>query len=808
MNRPALVFHPLKSPLARRLIVAIVLFSACVIVVMTAIQLDQRYRQELARVEAQFAQIDATHLPSLARSLWATDAEEVRLQVDGMTRLRNVAYVAVHEDGRLLADAGRRDWTRTIERRYPVRYAYDGQAREVGTLTVVAALDPIHQQLYDRAVHDLLGNALTISLVTIFLFALFHQQVTRHLAAIVAHLRRADPAVAVAPLVLARTPPAEADELDVLVAASHDMQLKSRAALGALRDSEARVRLLLDSTAEAIYGVGLDGVCMFANPACVRMLGYASEDDLIGCRIHERIHHTHADGRPYPADACAVRLAMLDGQACHRDDEVHWRADGSSFPVEYWSHPMTRDGRLVGAVVTFIDISRRKVAEAELHRRAYYDDLTGLPNRMLFGDRLRQALVDAQRHQHTVVLMMLDLDRFKVVNDTLGHAAGDALLDTVAARLRDSLRDTDTVARLGGDEFALLFTRVADLGQVVHLAERVLAQFSQPATIGGHEVFSTASVGIVRYPDDCADAESLLRFADAALYHAKEAGRNNYQFYSREMTASAQERLRLETELRQALGRGELFLHYQPQVDARSGRITGAEALLRWRTRAGLAVSPAQFIPLAEDTGLIVPIGEWVLQTACAQLRRWRDAGHTDLVLSVNVAPRQLRDPRFQNVVAQAVAAAGIPPAALELEITEGLLLENCAGTRAMLDAIKALGASLAIDDFGTGYSSLSYLRRFPIDRVKIDQSFVRELAVDGDALAIVRAIVALARAMRLDVIAEGVETAAQLARLTDEGCHAYQGYLFAPPLDADAFAAWLAAQPPARALSTDAAGA
>jgi diguanylate cyclase (GGDEF)-like protein/PAS domain S-box-containing protein len=545
------------------------------------------------------------------------------------------------------------------------------------------------------------------------------------------------------------------------------------------------VRLLLDSTSEAIFGVDTEGICTFANPACVRMLRYASEDDLVGKCIHELIHHTYPDGRPYPMHDCAVRIATLSGQASHRNDEVHWRADGSSFPVEFWSHPMYKDGALVGTVVAFIDISEQKQAEEELHRLAYYDSLTGLPNRVLFNDRLHQALADARRRQRLVALMLLDMDRFKVVNDTMGHEAGDNLLSEIGARLQRCIREGDTVSRLGGDEFALVFADVGAAQHVAQLAQSVLSQFEMPVIVGGREIFSGASIGIALFPEDTEDADSLLKFADSAMYHAKESGRSNYQFYSREMTASVQARLRLETDLRRALDNGELFLRYQPQVDAARNRITGVEALLRWRGPSGEVISPAEFIPLAEETGLIVPIGRWVLETACAQLRRWRDAGHVELSLSVNVASRQFRDLMFPGTVGDAVAAAGIPPQLLELELTESILLEHSDDTRRTLDALKQLGVTLAIDDFGTGYSSLSYLKRLPIDRVKIDQSFVRDLATDSDDLAIVRAIISLARAMRLGVIAEGVETVEQLATLRREDCHDYQGYLFAHPLDA-----------------------
>lgn len=787
MSQPRVFAHPLESPLARRLIIAIVLFSASITLVMTALQLYQEYRHDLAGIEAQFRQIGEVHLPSLTQSLWATNHKEVQLQLEGLLRIPNIVYAAVEESGQPRTAAGRASTPHAIERHYPMRYAHRGRLLEIGTLTVVASLDNIYQELLREAISILLSNALRTFLVALFVFVLFHRLVTRHLTAVAQHLRSADPTAPAAPLALARAPRPRPDELDVLVTAANDMQRRSFATLNALRDSEARVRLLLESTSEAIYGVDTQGICTFANPACVRMLGYASENDLVGKRIHELMHHTLPDGRPYPFESCAVRLATLSGQSSHRNDEVHWRADGASFPVEYWSHPMYQNGELVGTVVTFVDISEQKQAEAALHRLAYYDSLTGLPNRVLFNDRLHQALSEARRHQRFVALMLLDLDRFKVINDTMGHETGDALLREIADRLKHSVRGGDTVSRLGGDEFALVFADIGSLQDVAQLAQNLLAQFAAPVGINGREIFTGASIGIAVYPTDTDDADSLLKFADSAMYHAKEGGRNAYQFYSHEMTARVQARLRLETDLRRALEKSEFFLNYQPQVDARDNRITGVEALLRWRDSDGSLIPPAQFISLAEDTGLIVPIGKWVLDAACAQIKRWHDAGHAGLIMSVNVAPRQFRDPLFLDTVRRAIASSGIPPQALELEITESILLEHSEDTRRTLDALKAIGVTLAVDDFGTGYSSLSYLKRFPIDRVKIDQSFVRDIAADADDLAIVRAIIALARALRLAVIAEGVETAEQLELLRRDGCHDYQGYFFARPMDADA---------------------
>ena len=790
MSHVSSFFHSMKSPLARRLIIAIVLFSASITLVMTAIQLYNQYQRDLAGIEVQFRQIEEVHLRSLTQAVWATNDKETQLQLEGLLKLPSIAYVAVEEVGgarkNVQTQAGQRRAGQSIERRYAMHYDYLDKPRHIGTLTVVATLDEIYRQLLQQGISILLNNAFHTFLVAIFVFGLFHRLITRHLAAVAGHLRDLEPGVAVAPLDLARAASTTPDELDVLVTATNQMQAKGYAALAALSDSEARVRLLLESTAEAIYGTDMDGICTFANPACVRMLGYTSEEALVGKDIHDLIHHTHLDGRPYPFKDCAMHIATLNGQACHRKDEVHWRANGSGFPVEYRSHPMYKDGELVGSVVTFVDISAHQLAEAELHRLAYYDNLTGLPNRPLFNDRLHQAVADAKRRGTFVAVMLLDIDRFKVINDTMGHEAGDRLLQEIAMRLKNGVREGDTVARLGGDEFALVLAGVADMHGVSHLAENVLSRFAAPITIDGREVFTGASIGVALYPTDTSDTESLLKFADSAMYHAKESGRNNYQFYSHEMTTSVQARLGLETDLRHALERNEFFLHYQPQVDAAHGRITGVEALLRWRNGSGAIISPAEFIPLAEETGLIVPIGDWVLETACRQLKRWHEAGHTTLTMSVNVASRQFREPLFGQDVGRIFAATRVLPSAIELEITESLLLENNEETRRTLDQIKVLGATLAIDDFGTGYSSLSYLKRFPLDRVKIDQSFVRDLGSDPDDLAIVRAIVALSRSLKLDVIAEGVETEEQLALLRSEGCDEYQGYLFARPMDAD----------------------
>jgi len=433
------------------------------------------------------------------------------------------------------------------------------------------------------------------------------------------------------------------------------------------------------------------------------------------------------------------------------------------------------------------EISERKRAEERLNYMAHYDQLTGLPNRILFNDLLKQAMIEAAAHERLVALMFLDLDRFKTINDTLGHETGDALLKAVAERLRDCLRRGDTVARLSGDEFALVFADMAHIDDASRLAQKILDRFTTPFRIGERDLFITSSIGITLYPFDQDDANTLLKNADAAMYRAKEQGRNNYQFYTSEMNVRALERLSFETNLRQALERDEFILHYQPKVDLVTGNVIGMEALLRWQNPELGLVSPAEFIPLAEETGLIVAIGEWVIRTACKQNKAWQAAGLPFLRISVNLSARQFKEKNIVERVAQALKETGLEARYLELELTESLL-QTPETTITPLKELHALGIHLSIDDFGTGYSSLSYLKRFPIDTLKIDRSFVRDITTDADDAAIANAIITMAHSLGMYVVAEGVETGEQLAFLCQRKCDSMQGYYFSKPLPADAF--------------------
>jgi diguanylate cyclase (GGDEF)-like protein len=434
------------------------------------------------------------------------------------------------------------------------------------------------------------------------------------------------------------------------------------------------------------------------------------------------------------------------------------------------------------------DVTANRQAQERLNYLAYHDELTGLPNRSLYNDRLSQAMIEARRQGRYVGVMLLDIDHFKMVNDTMGHDAGDELLRDIGKRLSVCLRESDTVSRFGGDEFGLVLADMADPRDAIFVAQKMLDSFAPPFFVGGRELFVGPSFGITIYPVDSDDPDGLVKNADSAMYHAKAQGRNNFQFYSAELTARAQSRLDMETSLRRALERREFLLHYQPKFSLETGEMTGVEALIRWQHPALGMVSPRDFIGIAEESGLILPIGEWVLLAACQQVKGWHDEGFAQVKLAVNLSTKQFRQSRLKDTLAVVLAETGFDPRNLEFEITESVLMENTTAVSEVLAELKAMGISISVDDFGTGYSSLSYLKRFPIDALKIDRSFVRDIPADHDDAAIVRAIIAMSRSLRMKVIAEGVETDEQQQFLRAEGCDEIQGYLSGRPVPPEEF--------------------
>ena len=680
------------------------------------------------------------------------------------------------------------------------------------------------------------------------------------------------------------------------------------------RETEEKYALLLNSTAEAIYGLDLSGNCTFCNPACLNLLGYQSADQLLDKNMHWLMHHHRADGTIYPEEECSIYVAVREGRRSHVSTELLWRADGSSFPAEYWSYPIYRHGKLTGAVVTFLDISERKQAERALRDSeetyrsvfenaifgifrsrpdgtlldvnpammkmlgydskdellsknlardiyidpaarervmkgyeegdrvdgiettwkrkdgtvittrlcggmvsgesgegrhfevivediterkaaeqrvqflAYYDSLTELPNRTLARDRIAVAVANARRLKTKVAVFLIDIDHFKSINDSLGHTTGDLLLQRMGERLRATIREQDTVARLGGDEFLAVLNAVRGSDEIAGMADRVLRTIAGGFVIHDRPQATTCSIGISVFPDDGDEAETLIKNADTAMYVAKDSGRNTWQIFSGDMHTTVVERWQLQNSLPQALESDQLFVVYQPQVDIRTGRISGAEALVRWNHPEMGSIPPEKFIGLAENSGLILPLGEWVLRTACSQALNWQQEGLPPLPVAVNVSAVQLRKQGFAELVEQVLKETRLPPECLDLELTESLLISNADKMLSVMRSLRSLGVKLTIDDFGTGYSSLSYLNKFPVQKLKIDRSFVQDLGTNRDSSAITTTIISLAKAINLTVLAEGVETESQLAYLRANGCDEVQGFYFGMPLEADVF--------------------
>jgi len=707
---------------------------------------------------------------------------------------------------------------------------------------------------------------------------------------------------------------------------SNELRRRSEALFKAQQEIgllEEKHRMILESSAEGIFGFDARGDCTFINPAAARMLGLESADSLLGCNIHQAIHHKRPDGSEYPDEECRSYLAMRQGIATHVDDEVYWRTDGSSFPVEYRAVPIIKDGQTIGGVTTFDDITARRTIENELRKlqraveqspvaviitatdgtieyvnpcfekntgyrrdevlgenvrilksdrnpgsvfsdlwksllagnnwtgefcsrrkdgsyfwerafmspvknnagttthylaikeditrereladkiryQAEYDALTGIPNRLLTLDRLAQAIAHGRRSGHKVALLFIDLDNFKLVNDTLGHDTGDRLLVEAADRFRQVIRESDTVGRHGGDEFLIVIENVTQPDAAERVAKDVINRFVPPFQLGGIELHVSPSIGVALFPDDGADSATLLRSADIAMYAAKGAGRNTFRFFLPEMNQAASERLEIERRLAMAIDNHELSVEYQPQIDLASGRVIGAEALLRWDNPALGVVEPERFIPVAEQSGIICAIGAWVLDTACRQLRSWIDeeivgaTGRAEIVdfhIAVNISPRQFRigdrDGDILALVDRLLARYSLPATSLELEITEGVLIHPQGEVRPTLLALHNRGVRLAMDDFGTGYSSLAYLRELPFDVVKIDRSFVRDIALDPEDRGLVQAILSMANSLGMTTIAEGVEEQGQLDFLRRHGCRIVQGYFYGRPMSAERF--------------------
>jgi diguanylate cyclase (GGDEF)-like protein/PAS domain S-box-containing protein len=568
-------------------------------------------------------------------------------------------------------------------------------------------------------------------------------------------------------------------------------------------DDRISARDVLEAAPDALIIVNEAGEIVQMNTSAEELFGFRRAE-LIGKPVETLVPQSYRDVHVSHRDKYhrELRRRPMGG-----GPELHGlRRDGTEFPVEISLAPLASPtGTLVISAIR--DISARTRAEAErnylMRERALYaeisrlarqDALTGLPNRTLLHDRLVNAIAAAQRHGHRIAVVFLDLDRFKRVNDTLGHAFGDQLLQSVADRLRASVRATDTVSRQGGDEFVILLGEAGTREDLEQTVAKILAAVRTPHRVRGRELHVTASLGIAMYPDDGADVETLIKHADIAMYYAKDHGRDDYQFFTQEMNALLVERQALEDSLRGALDRREFLLHYQPKIDLATGRMIGAEALLRWRHPQHGMVKPQRFVPIAEESGLIVPIGQWVLLEACRQAREWQESGLRPVPVAVNISALEFRSKGFLQRVRSILRETRLDPRLLELELTESVLMESLASTAEMLRELKSMGLRLAVDDFGTGYSSLSYLIQFPIDALKVDQSFLREITGAEDVSPIITAVISMGKSLNHRVIAEGVETPQQLAFLRAQRCEEGQGFHFSRPLPADQFRSLLVA--------------
>jgi diguanylate cyclase (GGDEF)-like protein/PAS domain S-box-containing protein len=564
--------------------------------------------------------------------------------------------------------------------------------------------------------------------------------------------------------------------------------IERKAVEDALYVEKERALVTLNSIGDAVLCTDISGNVIYLNLVAESMTGWPREE-AIGKPLSEVFQIIDAATRKTARDP--MKMAVEENKTVGLTVNcVLVRRDGFESGIEDSAAPIhDRAGRVIGAVIVFHDVSAARAMSHQMTHSAQHDVVTNLPNRLLLNDRISQAISLARRQNRPLAVIFLDLDRFKYINDSLGHATGDKLLQSVSKRLLAGVRNSDTVSRQGGDEFVILLSEISHPEDAATSARKLLLSLNAPHSVDGHDLDIAGSIGISAYPEDGEDAETLIKNADTAMYHAKEKGRNNFQFFKPEMNRRALERQSLEGSLRHAIERQEFLLHYQPKVNLLTGQITGVEALIRWQQSDRGLIPPSHFVPIAEDCGLILPIGRWVLREACRQARAWQCAGLPRLPVAVNVSAVEFRDEGFVDGVRTVLSETGLEARCLELELTEGVLMEDAESTAAVLQELKTMGVYLAVDDFGTGYSSLSYLRQFPIDILKIDRSFVQQITADSEDSLIVSAIINMGKSLKHVVVAEGIETQEQKAYLQSQHCEEGQGYFFSRPVPAAHFA-------------------
>ncbi|RMF19103.1 MAG: EAL domain-containing protein [Gammaproteobacteria bacterium] len=783
------------SPLSLRMLGYILLASSVFTLLATGIQVYSDYRSDVSLVESRMNLIETSYREPLARSLWSLDQKLMRVQLEGIHNLPDIVhlYLQIYPDqevelGEIPGQAP------TLQHTIELSYSTEDERFDLGKLTITASLEHIYASLRERIMIILGTQALKTFILSFFILWLFQYLVTRHITHIAGYAEKLNLNRLDQPLVLNRKPSrGEPDELERLQEALNRMRVTLKREIEKQQQDAAEIRKLsqaIEQSPSSVLICNRDWRIVYANRKFTEITHY---------ELNELLNR-------HPKELTPLSQDSVDNESQWRNienqvertgkwqGEMHsTRKGGERFWEQVVITPIREEGDTATRhyLIMGEDISVRKRYEQQLLRQANYDLLTGLPNRLLALDRLKLALTQAKRDNNRVGIMFLDLDNFKTINDTLGHDAGDTLLIEASRRISGSLRGSSTVSRLGGDEFLIILPNLDDATGAERVAERILNAFRPAFSLGGQDVFVSTSIGIALFPDDSDNSSALLQHADAAMYQAKNKGKSAYHRYTPDIHETSHERLKLETLLRKALNRNELLLHYQPIVELPSRRITRVEALIRWDNPEHGLIPPDKFIPLAEESGVIISIGAWVIHTACRAARRWREVTGEDLAIAINVSPRQFRDPGFVDTVRAALNEHELPGSSLELEITERLLLDDSIETQSILRALDEMGVKLSVDDFGTGYSALSYLKSYPFDTLKIDRSFINDITVEEEDEALVNAIITMAHSLGLDVIAEGVEDESQLAFLIEKGCDMAQGYFFSRPMPPEDLLEW-----------------
>ena len=731
---------------------------------------------------------------SLANMIIAYDYSNIESVAERIVKLQDVQQIKImNRAGRVMASKNSSDFNpNTKGLIFVAPVSFSGET--IGNVELVVSLDRLEQTVFLTYRNIIIA----ISLFAVFLGILLYATVSIFIVKPLLRLSEAANKLALGDF-SAVLPLDSGDELGHMVRAFSSMRESRKhveseltnlnasletivmARIAELRDSEAYIHAVLDNVNEGIIVIEETGNIISFNPAAEKIFSY-SRNEIVNQNFSQLISSDELDlsgkYKKYSEESSNISLFGVNREV------IGMRKNFSAFPLELKTSKIHIQNKLL-FITTARDISERKEAEQRISYMASHDSLTKLPNRALLQDRIQQALVHNHRRKLQAAVIFIDLDKFKIINDTLGHDIGDGLLQETATRLISEVRSEDTVARQGGDEFIILLSTINQPTDAGVIAQKILDSLDQPFYIKGKELHIGASIGIAIFPDDGEEMGALLKNSDIAMYHAKEAGRGNYQFFSEKMNEQAAEKQSLSGDLRHAVERNELFLVYQPVVDMISGDISGMEVLLRWQHPALGLVSPVKFIPLAEETGLILSIGEWVMRTACRQLLEWQKQGFVVPRLAINLSAKQFRQKSLSETIASILSETGIESRYIGIEITESMLVQNIEEVVDTLLKLSSMGLEISIDDFGTGYSSLSYLKRFPINKLKIDKSFVDDIATHPDDAAIVKAIIAMAHGLNMKVVTEGVETQAQLDFLRLHGCEQYQGYLFSKPLPA-----------------------